>query len=127
MSVARRYLDAVADQDWETASGCLGANVRRVGPFGDTYEGRTAYLNYLRDLMPSLAGYRMQISRLIEAGPVVVVELSETIMDNGQALETAESLVFDVDEEGLIARISIYIQSPSAGGPPSTLSSRSHA
>jgi predicted ester cyclase len=113
VSVVRRYLDAVAGQDWETASSCLAQNIRRVGPFGDTYEGRTGYLNFLRDLMPSLVGYGMQINRLIEAGPVVVVELSETVVHNGQALETAESLVFDLDEDGLIAHISIYLQKAS--------------
>jgi hypothetical protein len=36
----------------------------------------------------------------------------------GQDWETAESLVFDLDEDGLIAHIAIYIQSPSGGAPP---------
>ena len=110
MSIARRYLDAVADQEWEAASSCLAEAIRRVGPFGDVYQGRDQYLEYLRELMPTLAGYRMEIRRVVEAGSVVVVELAETIVADEHPIETAESLVFDLDEDGLIAHIAIYIQ-----------------
>ena len=112
MSVTKRYLDAVAGHDWATAEQCVAVNVRRVGPFGDVYEGRDAYISFLRDLMPTLAGYSMTIHRVLEChdGTTVVVELNETVEMGDQTIDTPECLVFELDDEGLIAGITIYIQ-----------------
>ena len=110
VSVVRRYLAAVAAQDWESAESCLAENVYRIGPFGDVYQGRTAYLQFLRDLMPTLAGYRMKVERSIEAEGTVVVELTETVSFGGNEVVTPESLTFDLDGEGRIRKLAIYIQ-----------------
>ena len=48
MGIVERYLTAVAGQDWETLAACVAPDVRRVGPFGDVYEGREEYVAYLR-------------------------------------------------------------------------------
>lgn len=113
-AVVRRYLDAVAAHDWEQAGECLSEEVRRVGPFGDVYEGREPYLAFLRDLMPQLAGYRMEIERLIAAREpaTVVALLAETVEVDRKATVTSESLVFDLDVDGRIREIGIYIQQP---------------
>jgi hypothetical protein len=111
-NVVERYLDAVAAHDWDTAEDCLSADVHRVGPFGDEYKGRDTYLDYLRRLMPSLAGYRMDLHRVLacEGGRTLVAELTETVEMDGRVIETPESLTFDLDPGGRIARIGIYIQ-----------------
>jgi ketosteroid isomerase-like protein len=110
--IVNRYLEAVSTQDWETAEGCLADGVMRVGPFGDTYTGRVEYLGYLRKLMPSLQGYRMDFTRLTVSsdGRVAVAQLTEAVEVDGRVVLTPESLVFDLDESGLIAEIRIYIQ-----------------
>ena len=112
VNVVDRYLSAVAGQDWAVAQDCLAEDIRRVGPFGDVYEGRESYIEFLRQLMPTLAGYRMDIQRILTAdrGRTVVAELSETVEDNGNPRETHESLVFDIDDASHISHISIYIQ-----------------
>ena len=112
MNVVDRYLAAVATQDWSVARDCLAQDVRRVGPFEDVYEGRESYLDFLRQLMPTLPGYRMDVKRVLtaEEGRTVVAELSETAEDSGEPRQTHESLVFDLDPTGLISHISIYIQ-----------------
>jgi limonene-1,2-epoxide hydrolase len=110
MSTVRCYLDAVAAQDWDNAASCLADDVCRVGPFGDVYEGRDSYLAFLRDVMPKLSGYRMDVHRYIEADRSVVVELTETVATDERIIETPESLIFDLDGEGRIARITIYVQ-----------------
>ena len=115
-SVVLRYLHAVAACDWDMAEQCLAGDVMRIGPFGDTYQGRETYLDFLRPLMPSLAGYRMEIHRVIEASGPVVVELTETVSIDGVPIVTAESLTFDLDADDLIVKISIYIQQK----PPAT-------
>ena len=109
-----RYLEAVAAQDWDTAAMCLTEDVRRVGPFGDVYEGRERYLAFLSELMPTLAGYRMEMERLVLAADLntVVAQLAETVEVEGKRVVTQESLVFELGEEGRIRDIRIYIQQP---------------
>jgi hypothetical protein len=111
-SIVRSYLDAVAVQDWDGTASCLSDDVLRIGPFGDVYQGRENYLGFLGRLMPTLAGYGMRISRLIECEGTVVAELTETVSADGRPIETPECLVFDLDSEDRIARIAIYIQTP---------------
>lgn len=110
--LVRRYLDAVASHDWEEAGGCLTADVRRTGPFGDVYEGRGPYLDYLAGLMPTLSGYGMEIQRVLATadGTTVVAELVETVEMDGKAVVTPESLTFDLGPDGRIHRIGIFIQ-----------------
>jgi len=109
-SVVERYLDHIVAHDWEAVSACLAEDVVRVGPFGDTYTPRDAYVGFLAGLMPSLPGYSMRIDRVVHAGRVSVVELTETVDFGGGPHETPEALVFDLDGDGRIAHIAIYIQ-----------------
>lgn len=105
-----RYLDAVAGHDWEALRGCLAEDVVRVGPFGDTYTPKGPYLEFLTALMPTLGGYSMRVDRVLYAGSVAVAELSETVEVDGSPVETPEALVFDLDDDGRITRIGIYIR-----------------
>ncbi len=109
-TIAERYLERMAAHDFEAMAACLAEDVVRVGPFGDTYTPRGPYVEMLSTLMPSLPGYAMEISRVLVADDVIVVELSETVEVDGSPLVTPEALVFQLDEAGLIAHIAIYIQ-----------------
>jgi ketosteroid isomerase-like protein len=108
--VVERYLKALIAHDWEAFAACLADEVVRVGPFGDTYSPKAPYVDYISKLMPSLQGYAMEIERVIDAGPAVVVELSETVEIGGETIVTPETLVFDLDVDGLIQKIDIYIK-----------------
>ena len=109
-SVVERYLDRLVAHDWAALATCLADDVVRVGPFGDTYTPRDAYVAFLSELMPSLPGYSMRVERVVTTGRVTVVELTETVEMAGAPVHTPEALVFDVDEDGRIAHIAIYIQ-----------------
>ena len=117
--VVERYLAGLVAHDWAATEACLAADVVRVGPFGDTYTPRSAYLDFLRHLMPKLPGYSMEVHRVVGDGLVVVAELTETVEVDGVPFVTPESLVFDLDDEGRIARVAVYIQRH--GEPPPTL------
>jgi limonene-1,2-epoxide hydrolase len=110
--VVERYLAAVVSHDWDALGACVAPDVVRIGPFGDTYRGRADYVAFLAGLMPGLAGYAMRVDRIVAAGPVVSVELTETVSMDGAPTDTAESLLFDVGEGGEINRIAIYIRQP---------------
>jgi hypothetical protein len=109
-TVVVRYLERMVAHDWEAMAACLAEDVVRVGPFGDTYTPRDPYVAYISGLMPALPGYSMRIDRVQGMGRTVLVELTEIVEIDGSPLETPEALVFDLDDEGLIAHIAIYIQ-----------------
>ncbi|HUO47771.1 MAG TPA: nuclear transport factor 2 family protein [Acidimicrobiales bacterium] len=119
MHIVERYLDAMVRHDWEAMAACLADDVVRIGPFGDTYTPKGPYVDFLAGLMPTLPGYSMRIDRVVEAGPVAVVELTETVVIDGTPIVTPECLVVDLDGAGLIRHIAIYIQR--LGEPAPTL------
>jgi hypothetical protein len=49
---------------------------------------------------------------------LATAELSETVEQDGTPLVTAESLVFDLDGDGRIRRVAIYIRTPQPASPP---------
>lgn len=108
--VVEDYLDAVATQDWPRMRGTIRDDVVRIGPFGDVYEGRDAYVEFLSGLMPTLPGYAMDVARVtyVDDGRRAVAELSETVAMDGAPLITPEALLFDLDDDGHIARIEIF-------------------
>ncbi|MGH9019238.1 MAG: nuclear transport factor 2 family protein [Acidimicrobiales bacterium] len=111
-AVAERYLETMVAHDFAAMAQCLAEDVVRVGPYGDTYTPREPYVAMLSRLMPSLPGYSMTVGRVVEipdAG-VVVVELTEVVEVDGRPLVTPEALVFDMNDDERIARITIYIQ-----------------
>ena len=111
MNVVERYLKAVASFDWDTVRSCVAEDVRRVGPYGDTYEGRDDYVKFLSELVPALAGYRMDLQRVTptEDGRFVA-ELSETVEMDGRTIRTPECIVVGHDDAGLVRDVCIYIQ-----------------
>ncbi len=116
-SIVERYLDRLVAHDWTGTAECLASDVERVGPYGDTFKGRDGYIAFLADLMPKLGGYSMRIDRVVEAGQVVISELTETVEIDGTPIVTPEVLVFDLDQSGLIVHIAVYIQRL-GGAPP---------
>ena len=84
----------------------------RTGPYGDTYATKDEYVAFISELMPTLPGYEMRVDRVTPAadGGSVTVELSETVEVDGAPLLTPEALVFDLDPDGRIRRIQIFIQ-----------------
>jgi len=109
-TVVERYLDRMVAHDFEAMATCLSEDVVRVGPFGDTYTPREPYVAFLSALMPTLPGYSMEISRVAVMDRLVLVELTEVVEVGGEPLVTPEALVFELDDDGLIAHIAIYIQ-----------------
>lgn len=108
--VVESYLDAIARQDWARLREVVVDDVVRIGPYGDTYEGATAYVEFLAALMPTLPGYSMDIARVtyVDGGRRAVAELAETVTVDGAPLVTPEVLVFDLAEDGRVARVEIF-------------------
>ena len=114
--IVERYAATLSRQDWDGLRACLSPGCRRVGPYGDVYDTPDAYVAFLRKVIPSLPGYRMDVERVVYAPDerTAVAELSETIDRDGAPFNTPEALVFDLTDDGLISHISVYIQTPPA-------------
>jgi ketosteroid isomerase-like protein len=111
VQTVRLYLNAMVARDWDTLTECLAPDVERLGPYGDDYQGVDAYVPFLRGTIEALEGYVMRVDRVVAVGSdVVVAELSETVTMNGSRLETPEALVFDLDADGRIARVAIFLR-----------------
>ncbi|MCU1430467.1 MAG: ketosteroid isomerase-like protein [Actinomycetia bacterium] len=112
MNTLERYLAALPRHDAQELAACLAPDVERIGPYRDVYRGRDAYSEFLASTVEALAGYELVVDRIVQHGNTAVVELSETVDDrDGTRLRTQEAVVFDLDDNGLIARIAVYLQS----------------
>ncbi len=112
MNTIERYFDALRRHDVDDLAACLAADVERIGPYHDEYRGRDAYSTFLASTVSSLSGYELVIDRISRAGDTTLVELSETVDDrDGTRLRTREAIVIDLDADGLIARVSVYVKS----------------
>ncbi len=111
--IVERYLDAIASHDWHIVDGSIADDIVRVGPYGDRYTGRVEYMAFISDLMPKLKGYAMKLGRVtyVDDGRVYA-ELSETVELDGKPMRTPEVLVFELNREGRIARVDVFIQTP---------------
>ncbi len=109
--VIERYLQALVDGDWSTFSGCLADDgFTRVGPYGDTYSSKADYVAFLTELMPTLQGYEMEVSRVTYADGLAFAELSETVEVDGTRLRTQECLTFVLSDDGRIRRVAVFTQ-----------------
>jgi ketosteroid isomerase-like protein len=107
--VVDRYLTGLAGHDWGAVAATLAPDVERIGPYGDVVRGGPEYAEFLRATITSLAGYELQVVRVVADGPTVAVELNETVDDDGARLHTDETVVFDT-ADGLIGRVAVYLQ-----------------
>ncbi|MDT5211152.1 MAG: hypothetical protein QOF67_3567 [Mycobacterium sp.] len=111
--IVERYLDAIASHDWGVLDECLADDIVRVGPYGDRYTGRDEYMAFIADLMPKLPGYAMKLDRVTYVGDArAYAELSETVELDGKPMRTPEVLVFELNSDGRIARVDVFIQTP---------------
>lgn len=108
--VVERYLAAVADQDWDTLRETVATDIVRIGPYGDVYRGRDAYVSFLAELMPTLPDYSMNVGTVtyLDGGRRAFAELTETVTLDGKRIVTPEVLAFDLTNEQQVERVCIY-------------------
>jgi ketosteroid isomerase-like protein len=114
-----RYLRALDEGDWSTFADCLAdEGFTRVGPYGDTYSNKADYVAFLSDLMPTLTGYVLDVSRVTYAGDgMAFAELAETVEVDGTPLRTPECLTFELTDDGRIRRVEVFTQTRAPVAP----------
>jgi hypothetical protein len=119
LAAVEEYLRAFAARDWEAFSAVLSdESLRRVGPFMDVIESRDDYVEFLRNLMPTLINYEVRVDRVSPTGSGrFLVELSEIFDVEGVRTEYPQADLFEVDATGKISGVSIFIQTPGRQPP----------
>ena len=111
-----RYLACLAVHDWDGLAATIAdEDLIREGPYCDVVEGKQPYLKFLRGVFTSLEGYRLSVQRISHTSDrVCYVELSETFDIDGVPTDYPECLVFELNPDGLINRVSVFIKQVSS-------------
>jgi limonene-1,2-epoxide hydrolase len=115
VTAVEEYLAALATQDWPRLAAALTSDVERIGPYGDVYRGREAYVAFLAATVGALRGYALRVERRLVAADAVVVLLSEAVDTPAGRRTTAEAVVFDLGPCGRIARVGVYLRKSVTG------------
>jgi hypothetical protein len=119
-AVLERYLTCLADHDWDGLAATIAdEGLTREGPYCDRIDGKQHYLAYLRKVLTTLQGHRLDVQRISHVDArLSFVELTEAFEIDGVAKEWPECLLFEQDDDGLISRVSVFFKEPEAN--PST-------
>ena len=119
LAVVQEYLRAFAERDWDAFAAILAdEGLVRVGPFMDVVESKEDYVDFLRNLMPTLVNYEVRVDRVSETGPKrFLVELSETFDVDGVRTEYPQADLFEVDGAGKVRWVSIFMKTPGSRPP----------
>ena len=115
--VVERYLECLAAHDWDGLADTISEEgLTREGPFCDVIEGKAHYVAYLRKVCTNLQGHRLEVRRVSHANSgVSYAELSETFEIDSVATTWPECILFEQDDEGLIAHVSVFFKQRGAG------------
>lgn len=122
MPVVEDFLERYNARDWDALAQCFSPDgFHRVGPYGDTIDSSIEYVAFLARVVPTLGeSYRLELVRVIYADRAATAELIEHFEVNGELRKTPEVIVYDLDHDGLIASMHLYVQRhndvPQAGG-----------
>jgi hypothetical protein len=110
--VVERYLKCLTDHDWDGLAATVADHgLTREGPFCDLIEGKAHYLAYLRKVLTTLQGHRLEVRRVSHVNDrVSYVELTESFEIDGMAVSWPECLLFEQGDDGLISHVSVFFK-----------------
>jgi limonene-1,2-epoxide hydrolase len=108
----QRYLTCLAVQDWDGLAATIAPDdLVRDGPYCDVVEGKQPYVKFLRGVFASLHGYQLDVQRISYISDrLCYVELTETFDIDGVPTGYPECLVFELNSDFLINRVSVFIK-----------------
>jgi hypothetical protein len=112
--VVERYLEFLAAHDWDgLATTIADDGLTREGPFCDLVEGKDHYVAYLRKVLTTLKGHRLEVQRVSHVNArLSFVELTEAFEIDGAPAAWPECLLFEQNDDGLISHVSVFFKQP---------------
>jgi hypothetical protein len=121
VTIIDEFVRSYGRHDWEALGPCFADDgFERIGPYTDRIEGKREYLDFLRRVVPTLKdNYELRCRRVSFVGErLAFAELVECLeIDQGTVTEIPEVIVFDLNDEGLIRRMHLYLQNPRGEAP----------
>jgi hypothetical protein len=115
MAVVEDFVKFYNAQEWDKLEGCFDAtDFQRTGPFSDVVTGRTEYVAFLRRCVATMSpNYELQVERIVYAPDekVAVGQFIEHAAHDDMP-DGPEVIVYDLNDEGLIRRMCLYMQRP---------------
>ncbi len=110
--VVERYLEFLTTHDWDgLATTIADEGLSREGPFCDLIEGKDHYVAYLRKILTTLEGHRLDVKRVSHVDDrVSFVELTESFEIDGAPAAWPECLLFEQNDDGLISHVSVFFK-----------------
>jgi hypothetical protein len=112
--IIEEFLERYNARDFDRLVECFSTTqFSRVGPYGDRIDSSAEYVEFLREVVPTLGErYRLATSRISYGDGMAVAEVIEEFEVDGELRTTPEAIVFELDEDGRIRAMRLYVQRP---------------
>jgi hypothetical protein len=120
MDAVEDYISYCGAHQWQQLRTVFDhSGFTRTG-YADLFTDVDKYVDFLEEIVPTLgADYQLQIEPIVYAPgeKVAFAELIEHLELEGVMTDLPETIIFDVNDEGLIRRMSLYLKQPGGLAP----------
>ncbi len=121
MGAVEDYVTYYGSHQWEKLRGVFdAADFKRTGPYLDVFTDVHEYVDFLQGVVPTMgADYELRIERIVYAPgeKVAFGQFIEHLELDGVMTDIPETIVFDLNDAGLIRRMSLYLKQPGGLAP----------
>jgi ketosteroid isomerase-like protein len=111
-----RYFAAINDEDWATIRDVFATDAELVSVGAPTRHGREEIADHFPEVLAALPVHHDEPTRVVVAGTVVLVEIHFSgRTPAGDPVEFDAVDVFDLTEDGRIARLSTWYDTAAVG------------
>lgn len=106
-----RYIEGMKVHDWRVVRASLADRFERIGPFPEHhFTDPDVYTQFLADLLPTLEGHSVEITRVRTIGDVTYVTIREGVRVTDTEITSYVLMACDLDGDGRITRIEVFLR-----------------
>jgi predicted kinase len=117
-SPIERFFQHLSARDWTALGRVVALDVVRVGPLGDEVRGRGAYLDLLEQSVPPRYGNDVHSVTYSAGARAAFARVTEHLGYPDRELRLEEAYRFLLSDDGMVARVEVFWQSPPQQAPP---------
>jgi hypothetical protein len=121
MGAVEDYISYYGSHQWEKLRTVFDrVDFKRTGPYLDVFTDVDKYVDFLEEVVPTMgADYELQIERIVytPGAKVAFGQLIEHLELEGVMTDIPETIIFDLNDDGLIRRMSLYLKQPGGLAP----------
>jgi hypothetical protein len=121
MGAVEDYISYYGAHKWQELRTVFDAkDFKRIGPYLDVFTDVDEYVDFLEGVVPTMGSdYELRIERIVytPGEKVAFGQLIEHLELDGVMTDIPETIIFDLNEDGLIRRMSLYLKQPGGLAP----------